>query len=126
MTKKQKIIYYVLSVLVSGMFLLAAYAKLSDNPGQEMAFTIAHLPIWFMYFIGVCELAGVIGLWIPKLSVWACYGLLIIMAGATIVTAVFVSVPKALFPIIVALCLGIIMRLRKKRSAMVTTTATAQ
>jgi uncharacterized membrane protein len=33
-------------------------------------------------FIGVCELSGAIGLWIPRLSFWAAAGLIVIMIGA--------------------------------------------
>jgi hypothetical protein len=116
MTKKQKIVYYILLVLVSGLFLVASYAKLTGNAGAAASFTVAHLPIWFMYFIGVAELLGVIGLWVRPLAVYAASGLFVILAGAIVVTAVFVSVPEALFPLVTAIVLGIIVKLGKKRA----------
>ncbi len=51
---------------------------------EQMAqgFTHFHLPLWFMTFIGVCEVAGAIGLLIRRLSALAAVGLAIIMIGA--------------------------------------------
>lgn len=117
MTKTQKIIYYVLLVLVSGLFLVASYAKLTGNAGAAASFTMAGLPVWFMYFIGAAELLGVIGLWIDRLHAYAAAGLFIILAGAVVVTAVFVSVPEALFPIGTAVALGAIVWLHGKKKA---------
>jgi len=114
MTKTQKIIYYVLLVIVSVLFLVASYSKLTANAGAEASFTLAHLPIWFMYFIGIAELLGAIGLWIRCLQIYAATGLFIILAGAIVITAVFVSVPEALFPFGTAIFLGIILWLQNK------------
>jgi uncharacterized membrane protein YphA (DoxX/SURF4 family) len=116
MTKTQKIIYYILLVLVSALFLVASYAKLTGNSGAEASFTMAHLPVWFMYFIGAAELLGVIGLWIRCLQIYAATGLSIILAGAVVVTAAFVSVPEALFPLATAIALTAIVWLRNKSS----------
>jgi uncharacterized membrane protein YphA (DoxX/SURF4 family) len=108
----KKVIYYVLLVLISGLFLVASFSKLTGNPGAEAAFTVAHLPVWFMYFIGVAEVLGVIGLWIRSLQIYAASGLLIILAGAIIVTAAYVSAPEALFPFATGIALAIAVRLR--------------
>jgi putative oxidoreductase len=116
-TTAQKIVYYVLLVAVSALFLVAAYSKLTANPGQEAAFTVAHLPVWFMYFIGVCELLGVIGLWMPKLQKLAACGLSVILVGAIVVTAVFVSVPEALFPLVTLVVIWVVVKLGKKGTA---------
>jgi uncharacterized membrane protein YphA (DoxX/SURF4 family) len=117
MTKTQKIVYYVLLVLVSADFLFSSYSKLTSDPMQVAGFTTAHLPMWFMYFIGVAELAGVIGLWLPKLQKWAVYGLEIIMVGAIVVTVIFVNIPMALIPLVVGALLWYIMKLGMKKSA---------
>ncbi|HUD03933.1 MAG TPA: DoxX family protein [Candidatus Paceibacterota bacterium] len=112
MTKTQKIIYYILLVLVSVLFLFSAFSKLTGNPMAEAGFTQAHLPMWFMYFIGIAEVCGVVGLWLSKFQTWAAYGLLIILAGAIVVTAIFQSVAFAAFPIVTAVVLGIILKLK--------------
>ena len=116
MTKKQKIIYYILLVLISLGFIMAAYSKLVADPMSVAGFTKAHLPIWFMYFIGVAEVAGAIGLWIPKLSQWAAYGLYIILAGAVVVTVLFDNPVLAIIPIVYAIILTVIVKLGKKRA----------
>jgi hypothetical protein len=115
MTKTNKVIYYVLMVLVSALFLFTAYAKLTGDAQQIAGFAQAHLSIWFMYFIGACELLGVIGLWIPKLQKWAVWGLMIIMVGAIVTTAIFVSVAMAILPLVVGVLLYFINCLGKKR-----------
>jgi len=121
MTKKQKIAYYILLVMVSLIFIMASLSKLTSQPSAIAGFSVAHLPIWFMYFIGVAELAGVIGLWLrgasprfSQLRQWAASGLLIILAGAVVTTAAFVSVAEAFFPLVVGIIIGCIMRLDKK------------
>ena len=113
----KKILYYVLLGAISATFLVASYSKLTANPGAEAAFTTAHLPIWFMYFIGVAEACGVVGLWIKRLTIAAACGLFIILAGAIIITAIYVSVPEALFPLVTATLLGVIVWLHCKNRA---------
>lgn len=115
MTTTQKVIYYVLLVIVSALFLFAAFPKLTGDPMAVAGFTQAHLPIWFMYFIGIVEVLGVIGLWIPKTTKWAAWGLMIIMVGAVITTAVFTSVAMAIMPLVVGIVLWYITCLAKKR-----------
>lgn len=111
MTKTKKIVYYVLLVLVSVMFAFAAYSKLMAGPEEAAEFAKFHLPMWFMYFIGVAELAGAIGLWIPKLQKWAVWGLQIIMVGAVVVTVMFDSVTMAIAPAVFGVILYFIMKM---------------
>jgi putative oxidoreductase len=124
MTKIQKITYYVLLVLISLGFILAAIPKLMDEPVAAAGFATDHLPVWFMYVIGVAEIAGAIGLWIAKLRKWAAYGLWIILAGAVVTTVIFVNVSTAIIPVVYAMILGIIYWL-KSRPAKVQTVDTA-
>jgi len=127
MTKIHKVCYYVLLTLISVLFLFSGYTKVSGNAMAIAGFQMAHLPVWFMYFIGVCEILGAIGLWFGgkcrKLQAWAAYGLLIILAGAIVTTAMFVSASEALFPVIAAIVLGLVLWLGKKRSATISTAA---
>ncbi len=117
MTKTNNIVYNVLRVLLSALFIFSAYTKLSGDPTQVAGFATAHLPIWFMYFIGAAELLGAIGLWLPKLQKWAICGLEIIMVGAVVVTAIFVSISMAIVPLVVGALLCYVSRLAKKGSA---------
>ena len=60
----------------------AGIAKLSGVPMVHQSFAILGLPLWFGYFIGACEVAGAVGLFIRQLSALAAAGLAIIGAGA--------------------------------------------
>ena len=115
MTKTQKVMYYILLVLVSAVFLFAAYPKFTADPSAVQGFAVAHLPIWFMYFIGVCEVLGVIGLWIAKAQKWAVWGLMIVMVGAIVTTVIFQPVVLAILPVAVGVMLYFILSLGKKR-----------
>ncbi len=127
MTKAQKVIFYILLVLITALFLFTSYDKLSGDPMAKAGFAVAHLPVWFMYFIGVCELLGAIGLWIPKLRNWAAGGLFIILAGALVTTLIYVNVVMAILPVVTAIVLAIIVWLGKKKgSAPVAPAATPQ
>lgn len=117
MTKTQKIIFYVLLVLATAVFLFTSYDKLSGDPMAKAGFLAAHLSVGFMYFIGVCELLGAIGLWIPRLRNWAAAGLFVILAGAIVTTVIFVSAAYAVMPLVVAIVLGLVVWLGNKKSA---------
>lgn len=118
MTKTQKIIYYVLLGMMSLGFIAASIPKLLADPQAVQGFAQAHLPLWFLYFIGAAELAGAIGLWIPKLFRYAAYGLWIILAGAVVTTIIFTTTPAiAIVPAVYALILGVIYWLHSKRGS---------
>lgn len=117
MTKKQKIAYYVINVLVSAAFLFAAFPKLSADPQAIQGFAVVGLPVWFVYTIGILEVLGVIGLWIPRVARRAAEGLIIIMIAATIITAVSVSVVVAILPFAVGILLCVQTWLMSKRAS---------
>ncbi len=115
MIKKQKIAYYILLVLISLGFLFAAYPKLVANPMSVAGFAQAHLPIWFMYVVGICEVLGVIGLWIRRTAMYAAGGLFIILAGAIVVTLIFSPPLLAIAPVLFAVVLFFVVKLGKVR-----------
>ena len=72
-----------LAISLASLVLLAAGgAKLAGVPEVHKSFAILGLPSWFGYFIGVCEVAGAIGLFIRPFSALAAIGISIIMLGA--------------------------------------------
>ena len=116
MTKTNKIVYYILLVIISLMFIMSGYMKVSSDPVSVAGFVKAHFPMWFMYFIGAAEILGGIALWIPKLAKWSSYGLYIIMAGAVVVTIFFDNPLFAIMPVVVAAIIFYIGKLRAKHS----------
>jgi len=87
------IILWILQVLLCLFFVFSGAIKFFI-PADEMAKNMpSYLSLNFIYFIGVCECLGGIGLvvpWLtkikPGLTPLAAIGLLIIMIGATVVS----------------------------------------
>jgi DoxX-like protein len=110
MTKRANAILWTMQILLALLFLFAGGAKLVLSPEQLQV--PPSIPIAFLKFIGVCEVLGGIGLVLPALvgiQPWltplAAGGLVIIMAGAVVVTALTAPVAQALFPLFVGLLL---------------------
>ncbi|BEL03690.1 DoxX family protein [Actinoplanes sichuanensis] len=94
-----------------GVFLIVASAapKLVGEAYAVQTFEDMGAPTWFRYFIGVVELAGGIGLLVPRLAGLAAIGLALLMVGAGI-TQVFIlhNGAQALTPVIIfAMCVFI-------------------
>ena len=105
------IVLWIIQILLALLFLFAGITKLlpiftmpPPPPGMWMP------PIWFLKFIGLCELLGALGLVLPGLfrrqqylTVWAAIGLTIIMIGAVVVTVMTMGAAAAVTPLIVLL-----------------------
>jgi len=96
--------------LLAFLFLFAGGAKFVMSAEQLSPPGPVQLPVLFIRFIGVCEVLGAIGLILPGLvrirpglTPLAAAGLVIIMIGATVVTAMSGPLAPALFPLIVGL-----------------------
>lgn len=93
--KVLNIVLWVLQGLLAAFFVFASAPKLF---GQQMAaemFDKIGYGGWFMYFTGIVELAGAIGLVIPRLSSLAASGLAIVMVCATIANLTALEMPIA-------------------------------
>ena len=73
---------WAISTLVALVFLGAGTAKLRGGDEVAAAFHHFGLPPGLATFIGLCEVAGAIGLFLPRLAPFAAGGLAIIMIGA--------------------------------------------
>jgi putative oxidoreductase len=96
--------------IVIGVFFIAAAAvpKLAGEQTAVEMFDQIGLGQWFRYLVGILELAGGIGLMIPRLAGLAALGLAGVMVGATF-TSVFVldagvtSITPAILGVLVGL-----------------------
>lgn len=84
--KKINIIYWVSTVIASGLMLFAAIpnAMLTDETKQFMAGYL-HFPDYFTQFIGVAKILGVIAILVPgfpRIKEWAYAGLFFDLVGA--------------------------------------------
>lgn len=82
MEKFKKYGLWAIMGLTAALCIGAGSAKLAGVPMLHQSFATLGLPVFFGYFIGACEVAGGIGLFIKKLSSLAALGLAFIMAGA--------------------------------------------
>jgi|TARA_B110000116_G_scaffold204399_1_gene179492 putative oxidoreductase len=72
----------ILSYIIALIFFVSGGAKLLSLPFEVEAFARWGYPIEFMYFTGVVEFVGAIGLLIPRLSSFASLYLAMLMLGA--------------------------------------------
>jgi hypothetical protein len=107
-TKKANVVLWVIQGLLAAVFLFAGGFKLA-LPLAALA-KLSPLPALFLKFIAACEVTGAIGLILPGLlrirtglTPLAAAGLVIIMAGATVITAATQGAAPALFPLVVGL-----------------------
>lgn len=96
-------------VLVALVFLFAGSMKFI-MPAEKMQQGPIVFPLAFMYFIGLCECLGALGLVLPGLTrvrtgltPLAAAGLTIIMIGATTVTVLGMGVAAAIVPAVVGI-----------------------
>jgi putative oxidoreductase len=72
-----------LQVLLASQFLPAGLVKLNGTPDMIDMFAAIGVGQWLRYVVGALELAGAIGLLIPRLCGPAALGLAWVMVGAT-------------------------------------------
>ena len=89
MTRRNKIIYWIATIwLALGMVATGAGQLIKMKAGQGGADMITHLgyPVYFIPFIGVAKVLGVIAILVPgfaKIKEWAYAGLFFDLIGAT-------------------------------------------
>ena len=79
---KINILIWVLRVLMAGLFLFAAFGKLSGQPMMVQEFDAIGLGQWFRYFTGAVEVVGAVALLVPAVSGFAAALLLVVDIGA--------------------------------------------
>ncbi len=118
------IVLWIIQILLALLFLFAGVTKLlpimtMPPPPPNMWMP----PMWFLKFIGLCELLGGLGLVLPGLfrrqqylTVLAAIGLTIIMIGAVAVTIMTLGVAAAVTPLIVGILCAFVAYGRSKLS----------
>ena len=104
------ILLWIVQILLALLFLFAGTSKFLI-PAEEMAKNMpSYMSIGFVYFIGVCEILGGIGLvvpWATKIKPWltplAATCLLIIMIGATVISIQTQGLGAAMLPAVTGL-----------------------
>ena len=118
MNKKKDIAYWVLAVLIALPFLAGAYLKLTGSEMEVQGFQMFGYPLWFMYFIGACELLGAFGLLFGKilhrdLPRLAALGLIGIMIGAIYTHVMYTPLVMAIPALVLSILLIVFLRVSK-------------
>jgi putative oxidoreductase len=82
--KGRTIVVWILQILAAAAFLGAGGGKLAGVPPMVAMFEKIGVGQWFRYVTGFFEMIGAIGLFIPRLSMFAALLLACVMVGAII------------------------------------------
>jgi uncharacterized membrane protein YphA (DoxX/SURF4 family) len=101
---------WVLQILMGVFFIVASAApKFWGDPYAVQIFSEIGAGQWFRYLIGAIELAGGIGLMVPRLAGPAAVGFMGLMVGAGYTQAVVLDAPAMVVtPVILFVLAGII------------------
>ncbi len=84
--KRDRILYWTTTGLVSLAFLASSMMYLSQNPELMKSFGQLGYPVYFVMLLGVAKFAGALALlnpWSAKLREWAYAGFTFTLVGAT-------------------------------------------
>ena len=105
-------------VLLTLVFLGAGASKLAGEPAMVWMFDQIGAGQWMRYLVGALEVAGAIGVVVPRLTVLAATGLALLMVGATITNlAVLDAPPWSPLVLLVLAALVLVAGLRRNRAA---------
>ncbi len=107
-----KYVIWVAMAIVTLVMLMGGIMKLTGNPMATTSFSVLGLPAIFGTFIGVCEVAGAIGIWLRKTSMLAASGIAIIMLGAIYYHVMHTPLAEGIPAFVVLLCCALIISRR--------------
>lgn len=115
--KRDKIIYWVATGLISSAMLTSAFMYLTKHQTLVAGFNAIGLPIYFLALLGVAKFAGAVMLLIPaweRLKEWAYAGFAFTFIGATWIHLVTGTpwIAPVVFLIVLSLSYAFRLRLR--------------
>ncbi len=99
---------WTLQVTTAAVFVMAALPKLTADPMAVAGFTAMGFGATGMFVIGLLEVAGAIGLLIPRLTGLAALCLVALMIGAVTVTVLMLGISMVAVPAVVGVLAAII------------------
>lgn len=97
-------------VVLAAVFLMVSYPKLTLDPVAVAGFTAMGFSPTGAVIIGCLEVAGAIGLLVPRLSGLAALGVVALMIGAIIATILTMGAAPALMPAAVGVVAAVVAR----------------
>ena len=111
---------WVAQVLLALVFLAVSYPKVTMDPVAVDGFAAMGFSAAGTLLIGCFEIAGAIGLLVPRLSGLAALGLVALMIGATVATVLTSGVAGALMPVVLGVVAALVARGRWYRTVELT------
>ena len=111
----KNIIAWIVTILLAAWMTVAGIPKLMGPEEMLQSFDKWGYPYWFMYVVGVGEIAIAIGIFIPKIRVLAVGLLAVIMLGAAVTHAMNDEVSQ-MPPSLIALFMGILILILRRPS----------
>lgn len=112
MSKGKSIASWIIQILIAAMFFMMGGQKLMGEAEVTANFARWGFPGFMQYIIGFFEVAGAIGLLIPRLAGLAASGLILIMIGALGTHLSHSEFNMAPVPVVVSLLLGVVAYVR--------------
>ncbi|CAN5885906.1 hypothetical protein BH11BAC4_BH11BAC4_06620 [soil metagenome] len=113
--KKFQIIAWVLGAAN----LIFGITKLIGQVDLTKEFTgVWHFPLWFMYFVGVAQVLGGIGLFTRQLRMPASLAMALIMIGAMVTTIISGQIPNVIICFVVLVGCMVVFKHRVEQLAM--------
>jgi putative oxidoreductase len=113
LSRPAAVVAWTLQLALAGMFLFSGWNKLIGAPMMVQLFETIGFGQWFRYFTGTIEVAGAIGLLVPRLAPLAALMLGAVMIGAMITHLVIGASPA--LPIGLFVALGAVVYLRRNQ-----------
>lgn len=113
------VVLWTAQIALAVFFIAASGAPKLLGAAQAVdSFTQIGVGQWFRYLVGALEVAGGVGLLVPRLAGLAAYGLALLTVGAAITQAFVLGEPSlAVFPLVLAVIFAVIGWLRSHRTA---------
>jgi uncharacterized membrane protein len=103
---------WVVQEVMAVMFVMDGLPKVSGDPVMVDLFNAVGAGQWLRYVVGALELAGAIGLLVPRVCGLAALGLAMLLVGATLTNIVVLGASPAI-PIAYLLVAAVIAWLRR-------------
>ena len=107
------VLLWTVQILLAAVFIGVAVSRLIGTASTVETFEQIGLGQWFRYVTGAVELAGGIGLLIPRLAGAAALGLVGVMTGATIANFLVLSPAMAVLTVALGIAAGAIAWVRR-------------
>ncbi|MDA2814478.1 DoxX family protein [Nocardiopsis sp. RSe5-2] len=111
------VVSWVLQVIGAGLFLLMGFGKVAGWPDFITTFENIGAGQWLRYFVGVAELAGGIGVLIPRLAGLAASGLTLVVVGAALTHLVILQDSGWVLPVVLIVLMGALAWIRRAETA---------